>query len=37
MIGMAISGSSLWPIVIAIAIYNMGNPIAGEAIYKVWT
>ena len=27
----------MWPIVIAIGCYNIGNNIAGEAIYKVWT
>lgn len=37
MIGLAISNSGLWPIVAAIACYNVGNPVAGEAIYKVWT
>ncbi|ETA73265.1 MFS transporter [Ligilactobacillus equi] len=37
MFGLAISNSALWPIVIAIGCYNMGNNIAGEAIYKVWT
>lgn len=37
MFGLAISSHSLWPIVIAIGCYNIGNNIAGEAIYKVWT
>ena len=37
MIGMALSGSALWTIVICIGCYNLGNPVAGEAIYKVWT
>lgn len=37
MIGLAISNSGLWTIVAAIACYNVGNPVAGEAIYKVWT
>lgn len=37
MLGMAFSGSSLWAIVICIGCYNFGNPMAGEAIYKVWT
>lgn len=37
MLGMAFSGSALWPIVICIGCYNIGNQIAGEAIYKVWT
>lgn len=37
MLGMAFSGSALWPIVVCIGCYNIGNQIAGEAIYKVWT
>ena len=37
MFGLAISSHDLWPIVIAIGCYNIGNNIAGEAIYKVWT
>ncbi|WP_295728919.1 MFS transporter [uncultured Limosilactobacillus sp.] len=37
MFGLAISSHALWPIVIAIGCYNIGNNIAGEAIYKVWT
>lgn len=37
MIGLAVSNSGLWTIVAAIACYNVGNPVAGEAIYKVWT
>lgn len=37
MLGMAVSGSSLWPIVACIGCYNIGNQLAGEAIYKVWT
>lgn len=37
MLGMTLSGSSLWTIVVCIGFYNFGNPIAGEAIYKVWT
>lgn len=37
MLGLALSSSSLWPIVIAIGFYNIGNNLAGEAMYKVWT
>lgn len=37
MLGLAISSHALWPIVIAIGAYNIGNNIAGEAMYKVWT
>ncbi len=37
MVGMALSGSSLWPIVICIGCYNIGNQLGGEAMYKVWT
>jgi len=37
MVGLGLSGSDLWPIVIAIGAYNIGNNIAGEAMYKVWT
>jgi MFS transporter, SP family, inositol transporter len=37
MLGLALSSSSLWPIVIAIGFYNLGNNLAGEAMYKVWT
>lgn len=37
MAGMSIVGNSLWAIVICIGCYNFGNPMAGEAIYKVWT
>ncbi|MFB9769026.1 MFS transporter [Lactiplantibacillus modestisalitolerans] len=37
MIGLAMSSHALWPIVIAIGCYNVGNNIAGEAMYKVWT
>jgi len=32
-----LSSHALWPIVIAIGLYNIGNSIAGEAMYKVWT
>lgn len=39
MIGMATFGGSTGFIALAITIafYNFGNPLAGEAIYKVWT
>lgn len=39
MIGMATLGgdSSFIALAITIAFYNFGNPLAGEAIYKVWT
>ncbi|RHW52099.1 MFS transporter [Bombilactobacillus bombi] len=37
MLGLAMSSHSLWPIVITIGCYNIGNNIAGEAMYKVWT
>lgn len=37
MLGLALSSHALWPIVIAIGFYNIGNNIAGEAMYKVWT
>lgn len=37
MLGLALSSHALWPIVIAIGLYNIGNSIAGEAMYKVWT
>lgn len=37
MLGLAMSSSSLWPIVFAIGFYNIGNNLAGEAMYKVWT
>lgn len=39
MIGMAVLGGGAGFIVLAITIacYNFGNPLAGEAIYKVWT
>ncbi|MCH4284783.1 MULTISPECIES: MFS transporter [Bacillota] len=37
MVGMSAVGNSLWAIVICIGCYNFGNPMAGEAIYKVWT
>lgn len=34
---MAFGGGSLWIIVAGITIYNIGSPMAGEAMYKVWT
>ena len=39
MVGMAVIGGSAGFIALAITIafYNFGNPLAGEAIYKVWT
>lgn len=37
MLGLALSSHALWPIVLAIGFYNIGNNIAGEAMYKVWT
>ena len=37
MLSLALSSHALWPIVIAIGLYNIGNNTAGEALYKVWT
>lgn len=37
MITMASAGSNLWVLVGATAFMNLGSPLAGEAIYKVWT
>lgn len=39
MVGMAVIGgnSGFIALAITIAFYNFGNPMAGEAIYKVWT
>lgn len=37
MLGLALSSHALWPIVIAIGAYSIGNNLAGEAMYKVWT
>ena len=39
MIGMALlgGGAGFIALAITIAFYNFGNPLAGEAIYKVWT
>ena len=37
MCGLAFGGTNLWVIIAATGIYNMGSPLAGEALYKVWT
>lgn len=37
MLGIALGGGTLFMIIAMIACYNMGNQLAGEAIYKVWT
>lgn len=37
MICMAMGGTNLWVLVAATAFMNCGSPLAGEAIYKVWT
>lgn len=39
MLGMALlgGGAGFIALAITIAFYNLGNPLAGEAIYKVWT
>lgn len=39
MVGMALlgGGAGFIALAITIAFYNFGNPLAGEAIYKVWT
>lgn len=37
MVGLAASTGDLWMIMAAIAFYNLGSPLAGEALYKVWT
>ena len=34
---MAMGGANLWVIVGATAFMNLGSPLAGEALYKVWT
>lgn len=36
MIAMAMGGANLWVIVGATAFMNLGSPLAGEALYKVW-
>lgn len=37
MVGMTMGGGSLIAIILAIGFYNIGSPMAGEALYKVWT
>ena len=37
MAAMAMGGANLWVIVGATAFMNLGSPLAGEALYKVWT
>lgn len=37
LVGLAIGGTNLWVIIFAIGFYNLGTPLAGEALYKVWT
>ncbi len=37
MLGIAMGGGALFMIIAMIACYNIGNQLAGEAIYKVWT
>lgn len=37
MVMMALGGTNLWIIVAALALNNCGTPLAGEALYKVWT
>ena len=37
MIAMAMGGANLWVIVGATAFMDLGSPLAGEALYKVWT
>lgn len=37
MVGLALGGTNLWVIIAAIGFYNIGSPLAGEALYKVWT
>ena len=37
MVAMAMGGANLWVIVGATAFMNCGSPLAGEAMYKVWT
>lgn len=37
MVGMTMGGGSLIAIIVAIGFYNIGSPMAGEALYKVWT
>ncbi len=37
MVCLAMGGTNLWVIVGATAFMNLGSPLAGEALYKVWT
>lgn len=37
MVLMATGGTNLWIIVAATAVQNIGTPLAGEGLYKVWT
>lgn len=37
MVCMAMGGTNLWILVAATAFMNLGSPLAGEALYKVWT
>lgn len=37
MIGLTLGGGNLVAIILAIGFYNLGSPMAGEALYKVWT
>ncbi|WP_338207583.1 MFS transporter [Lactiplantibacillus paraxiangfangensis] len=37
LVGLALGGTSLWVIIFSIGFYNLGTPLAGEALYKVWT
>ncbi|MCT3398031.1 sugar porter family MFS transporter [Lentilactobacillus hilgardii] len=37
MVGMTLGGGNLIAIIVAIGFYNLGSPMAGEAMYKVWT
>lgn len=37
MVALACAGTNLWVIVGATAFMNLGSPLAGEALYKVWT
>lgn len=37
LVSLAVGGTNLWVIIFAIGFYNLGTPLAGEALYKVWT
>ncbi|RBP99024.1 MFS transporter [Bifidobacterium xylocopae] len=37
MVALSLGGTNLWVIVGATAFMNLGSPLAGEALYKVWT